>query len=63
MTEDGETQTSRIVGEDEADPARGMIAPYSPLGAALLGAEQGSNVDWRKPSGVVELVIIAIRFP
>ncbi len=29
-----ERQIFRIVGEDEADPKRGLIAPYSPLGHA-----------------------------
>ena len=56
------TQTLRIVGEDEADPAKGLISPYSPLGKALLGAEIGSVVDWPKPTGVVELEVAAIRF-
>lgn len=54
--------TFRIVGEDEADPAQGLIAPYSPLGVALLGSEIGSTVEWQKPSGMIELEIIAIRF-
>jgi len=35
--EDGRTQTWRIVGEDEADPARGSVSYVSPLAQALLG--------------------------
>lgn len=62
VNEEDEQLTFRIVGEDEADPARGLIAPYSPLGVALLGGEIGSTVEWRKPSGIVELEIIAVRF-
>lgn len=62
LNEDGEQLTIKIVGEDEADPARGRIAPFSPLGVALLGAELGSIVEWQKPSGIVELEIVAIRF-
>lgn len=62
INENGERQTFRIVGEDEADPAQGLIAPYSPLGIALLGSEIGSTVEWQKPSGMIELEIIAIRF-
>lgn len=60
--DDEVTQTFRIVGEDEADPSRGLIAPYSPLGQALMGADIGSIVDWPKPTGVVELEVLAIRF-
>ncbi|AML53004.1 hypothetical protein RC74_18635 [Falsihalocynthiibacter arcticus] len=63
MAEDDTRRTFRIVGEDEADPAHGLIAPYSPLGDALLSAELGSIVEWRKPAGTVDLVIVAIRFP
>ena len=34
--EDGRTQTFRIVGEDEADPAKGSVSYISPLAQALL---------------------------
>lgn len=34
---DGRVQTFRIVGEDEADPARGTISQVSPLARALMG--------------------------
>jgi transcription elongation GreA/GreB family factor len=34
--EDGRRQTFRIVGEDEADPAKGSISYVSPLAAGLL---------------------------
>lgn len=35
--DDGRRQTFRIVGEDEADPARGTISYVSPMARALLG--------------------------
>ncbi len=35
--EDGRTQTWRIVGEDEADPAQGTVSHVSPLARALMG--------------------------
>jgi len=41
---DGRVQTFRIVGEDEADPAKGSISYISPLAAALLGREVGDVV-------------------
>ncbi|MDE2356855.1 MAG: transcription elongation factor GreA [Alphaproteobacteria bacterium] len=42
--EDGRIQTFRIVGEDEADPARGLISYVSPLAQALLGKSVGEGV-------------------
>lgn len=49
-----------IVGEDEADATLGRIAPQSPLARALIGAELGDVVIWRRPSGVVELEVLEI---
>lgn len=34
---DGRSQSYRIVGEDEADPAKGSVSYVSPLAQALLG--------------------------
>jgi transcription elongation GreA/GreB family factor len=42
--EDGREQTFRIVGEDEADPAAGMISYVSPLARAMLGKAVGEVV-------------------
>lgn len=39
--EDGRRQTFRIVGEDEADPAKGSISYVSPLARALAGKGVG----------------------
>lgn len=39
--EDGRSQTFRIVGEDEADPAEGRISYVSPLARALMGKAVG----------------------
>ena len=39
--EDGRRQTYRIVGEDEADPAKGAVSYISPLAQALLGKAVG----------------------
>lgn len=41
--EDGRRQTWRIVGEDEADPARGSVSYVSPLARALLGKGVGDT--------------------
>src|SRR5262249_45370731 len=43
--DDGRSQTFRIVGEDEADPARGTISHVSPLARAVLGGKVGDSVE------------------
>jgi len=42
--DDGRRRTYRIVGEDEADPAKGSISYVSPLAKALLGKGIGETV-------------------
>lgn len=42
----GKVQRLQIVGHDEADPARGLIAFSAPLARALIGAEAGEMVDF-----------------
>jgi transcription elongation GreA/GreB family factor len=42
--EDGRRQTYRIVGEDEADPAKGSISFASPLARSLAGKAAGDTV-------------------
>ena len=59
-TEDGTETTYTIVGEDEADPAQGLITAHSPLARALIGAEVGDIVNWRRPSGSEALEILKI---
>ena len=41
--EDGRTQTWRILGEDEADPAQGSVSHVSPLAVALIGKRVGDE--------------------
>lgn len=55
--DDGRTQTYRIVGEDEADPAQGSISYVSPLARALMGKQVGDVV----PVAQSEAEIIAIE--
>lgn len=60
--EEGKTARYTIVGEDEAEPGKGLIAPYSPLARALMEARIGDIVEWPKPSGDVELEVCKIEF-
>jgi len=50
-----------IVGSAEADPAAGRLSMASPVGAALLGATPGSDVDVRTPRGSVRYRVLAIE--
>jgi transcription elongation GreA/GreB family factor len=56
----GNTSRFAIVGEDEADAAAGKISWVSPLARALLNAEEGDRVAWRRPVGDLELTVVSI---
>lgn len=60
---EGRTMVYEITGEDEADAAKGWIAPQSPLARALIGAGVGDVVTWKRPVGAVDLEIVAIHRP
>ncbi|CEJ09763.1 transcription elongation factor GreA [Phreatobacter sp. AB_2022a] len=55
--EDGRRQTFRIVGEDEADPAKGSISHVSPIARALMGKRVGDTAI--VGAGEVEVIAIA----
>ncbi len=59
--EAGSVETFTIVGEDEADAAQGKISWVAPLAEALLNAELGEEVLWRRPAGTKRLEIVGIR--
>jgi hypothetical protein len=44
VRDDGREQTLRIVGEDEADPAKGSISHASPLARSMFGKGVGDVV-------------------
>src|ERR1700680_3046800 len=44
VRDDGREQTFRIVGEDEADPAKGSISHVSPLARSMFGKRVGDLV-------------------
>ena len=55
--DDGREQTFRIVGEDEANPARGSISHVSPLAKAMFGRRVGDTV--RAGAGEAEISSIS----
>lgn len=54
---DGRRVTYSIVGEDEADPAKGSISYVAPLARALVGKREGDTV--RMGTGDAEIERIA----
>ena len=52
--EGGHEQSFRLVGEDEADAAHGLLSWVSPLGQALLGHEPGDTVRFQ--AGELEIL-------
>jgi transcription elongation GreA/GreB family factor len=55
--DDGRRQTWRIVGEDEADPAKATLSYVSPVARALAGRKVGDVVQ----AGNSEAEIVAIE--
>jgi transcription elongation GreA/GreB family factor len=51
----------RIVGEDEAEPERGLVSWVSPLARVLEGTRVGEHVEWRRPVGALGLTVLAIE--
>ena len=62
LEEDDRRSRYRIVGEDEADPDRGLLSWVSPLARALAGAQVGDRVSWRRADGNVDVEVTEIDF-
>jgi transcription elongation GreA/GreB family factor len=55
---DGRTETYRIVGTDEANPASGRLAWSAPLARALMGRSQGEKISFRSETIVIESIMV-----
>lgn len=60
--DEGVVKQWTIVGEGEAEIAEGTISYKSPLARALMNRRVGDFVMFKKPSGEVELELLAIAF-
>jgi len=60
--EDGSRQVYRIVGVEEADPARGELSWIAPLARALLGRSPGESAMVKLPEGDERLRILAVQY-
>lgn len=60
--ESGRERVCTILGENESDPEKGIIAYTSPLARALIGNHQGEVVDVELPRGVRKYTILEVEF-
>lgn len=54
----GKSRTLQIVGDDEADPAAGLLALSAPLAQALIGAGAGESVPFGGREDAIEVLSI-----
>lgn len=56
----GAEKAFRIVGDDEADPAAGLLSFNAPLARAILGAEPGDLLPFGGDDEAVEILTISV---
>ena len=52
-----------ILGQDEVDPAHGIVSWVSPIAKALLKARAGDSVTLRTPGGEEKIEILEVTYP
>ena len=60
--EPGEIENYTLVYPKEADVMENKISILAPIGTALLGFKEGSDISWETPGGVVEMVVRKILY-
>ncbi len=61
-SDSGEEVTYRILGADEADLAKGVIAVTSPIARQLIGKSVGDEVKMRMPGGERTYEVLDVSF-
>ena len=56
----GKEQQLTLVGDDEADPAKGLISFSAPLARAMMGAEAGEFVDFGGREEAIEILGVEV---
>ncbi len=56
----GQKRTLTIVGDDEAEPASGLVAFSAPLARALMAAEVGDLLSFGGKEDAIELLAICV---
>jgi transcription elongation factor GreB len=59
--QNGDEETYRIVGVEEADPENCSISWLSPLARALLSRKVGDKTPFRTPGGLDELTVVSLK--
>ncbi|MCJ2186044.1 GreA/GreB family elongation factor [Novosphingobium beihaiensis] len=54
----GKERVLGLVGDDEADPAAGLVAFSAPLARALMGAEEGELLAFNGREDAIEVVAV-----
>lgn len=57
-----EEVTYKIVGHDEADPREGKLSIMSPIARALIGKQEGDEVEFKAPGGKRAFEVLEIRY-
>ena len=61
--ENSETETTyTIVGEDEADIKSGLISYTSPIARALIGKNEGDEIEFQAPDGVKTFDVLKVNY-
>jgi len=58
--DDGEEETWRLVGPEEADTREGTISTDSPVGSALMGRQAGDEAKVVTPAGSMVFTILRV---
>ncbi len=61
---DGTVEELRVVAlveDTDESETTGTLTPYSPLGQALVGRQEGDEITYRTPAGETHAQIVALR--
>jgi transcription elongation factor GreA len=58
----GGTVKYQLVGDDEADITSGLLSVSSPIARALIGKNEGDEVDVTTPGGTRSYEIVSVRY-
>jgi transcription elongation GreA/GreB family factor len=56
----GKPRTFQIVGDDEADPAAGLLSFNAPLSRAMMGGEEGDWLPFGGAEDAIEILAISV---
>jgi len=62
FTLNGKERRLTIVGDDEVDPAHGLVSFSSPLARALMDAEVGESLDFNGREDAIAVLAISTAF-